>query len=89
MKKRSKMIGNNLVFDKEELEVKNGSFVVKINTLTAGFCNSQGRRDADCEAYELADILRSIANEIEGERNLMEDTICDSNGIECGEWVRR
>ncbi len=89
MRKRTRTEGNKLIFEEEVVEVKNGTFELKINTLTSGFCNSQGRRDADCEAYELADLLRCIANVIEGERNLMEDTVCDSNGNECGEWVRR
>lgn len=65
-----------------------GKFIMEINTRTQGFCNSFGLHDADCEAYELADILRNIANVIEGERTLIEDRIVDSEGTECGSWSR-
>lgn len=89
MRKKTRTIGNKIVFDQDINNVKDGTFILKVNTLSPGFCNSQGRRDADCEAYELADMLRCVANVIEGERNLMEDTLCDSSGVECGEWRRR
>jgi len=68
---------------------KVGEFTLRISTLNAAFCNSSGLRDSDCEAFELADILRRIANAIEGERDLMEDRVVDSDGNECGRWMRR
>ena len=71
-----------------EIRREKGKFIMEINTTMQDFCNSIGRHDADCEAYALADILRNVANVIEGERTLIEDRIIGPEGNECGTWSR-